>query len=97
VSNAFKPLTFLFEKLEKVVGAQVANLELNKTEVLRQSIENWKTNPQYVSKDLSDLRLRNKELEEQMQGIDKQLQEKDLEIQRAKFKSSYGIDIFSKL
>lgn len=62
------------------MGAQIANMEVNKTEVLRQSIENWKTNPQYVSKDLLELRARNRELEEKMKDFDQKLEQKDLEI-----------------
>lgn len=96
IKSAFKPLTYLFEKVGNVIHSKISNLETNRTEALQKSIENWKNNPQYVSKDLADLRARNRELEEKQQDVDKILAQKDLELQQIKVQCHYGVDIFSK-
>ena len=64
--------------------------------MLQKSIENWKNNPQYVSRDLAELRARNRELEERSEQINKLLADKELEIQQVKVQCIYGVDIFSK-
>lgn len=96
IRSAFKPLTFIFEKVGNVLESTIANLEVNRTESLQKSIENWKRNPQYVSKDLAELRARNRELEEKQQHFDSILAEKQLELQQIKVKCIYGVDIFGR-
>jgi hypothetical protein len=78
VKTAFKPLTFLFKKMGNIINSQMDNLETNKTDILRKSIDNWRNNPNFLSKDLIDLRARNRELEDRMAGVDEQLAAKDL-------------------